>query len=76
MRTGIPKVNREELAQYRFGLPPRDEQCEIARVLESLASRTNREFAALEGLRTLKAALRNALLSGQVRVSSTDLEAA
>ncbi len=34
-RTGIPKINREELAQFRFRLPPLPEQTAIAELLSN-----------------------------------------
>lgn len=35
-RTGIPKVNREELGFYKFGLPPISEQVEISNILSKI----------------------------------------
>jgi type I restriction enzyme S subunit len=38
-RSGIPKVNRKELAEYYLPLPPLDEQRRIADVLDAIGSR-------------------------------------
>lgn len=45
-RTGIPKLNREELGNYTFALPPIKEQIEISSILSSMDEKilTNQEI--------------------------------
>lgn len=53
----------------RVPLPPIDEQRSVARTLTSFDLRVFEEAAALESLRTLKNALLDALLTGEIRVT-------
>ncbi len=67
-RSGIPKINREELAQYKVTLPPLAEQRAIAEALSDVDALVG----ALEGLiakrRDLKQAAMQQLLTGQKRL--------
>jgi len=63
-----PGLNKSLLLPLRFPLPPLAEQREIVAVLRSLDERFVDEVEALSAMRLLKAALMNALLSGEVRV--------
>ena len=67
-RTGIPKINRKELLQFRFVLPAEDEQERIAAAEAALQQQWNSEAQQLETLRRFKAALSDSLLSGRIRV--------
>lgn len=69
MRTGIPKINRKELAAYRFPLPPPNEQATIEAVLAGIDARVEAESAELLAVREVRLALSSVLLSGEVRVS-------
>jgi type I restriction enzyme S subunit len=75
MRSGFPKVNREELAQYRAALPEKDEQDHIAVVLGAHDARILAEEACLGKMKMLKQGLMQDLLTGKVRVR-VDVKAA
>lgn len=68
MRSGFPKINRDELSEYAAAFPPRREQDAISQVLLELDHRQSSEEAALAKLRTLKQGLMDDLLTGRVRV--------
>lgn len=68
MRTGIPKINREELSEYSFALPPVREQEQIARALAAADHRLAAEGKALQSSQALKGALLSVLLTGELRV--------
>ena len=68
MRSGFPKINREELAEYRAALPTRQEQDAIGRILLGLDELQDAREAELQKLRTLKHGLMDDLLAGHVRV--------
>lgn len=68
-RTGIPKINREELSQYKLALPPLDEQRVIADCVTSVMERERAEHEVLNSLLFAQNALVSALLTGEVRVT-------
>lgn len=68
MRTGIPKINREELSQYRIALPPLEEQRQISSLERSITAREVSEHAVHAALVELKSAAMCALLTGEVRI--------
>ena len=70
MRSGFPKINREELGEYRMALPSREEQIRIVGVLNAQDARIRAEEAALAKLRQIKSGLMDDLLTGKVRVTS------
>lgn len=70
MRTGIPKINREELAQYRFELPSVDEQVAISALARVIRDRLDSERAYLRGLKDTREALATGLFCGKVRLLS------
>lgn len=72
MRSGFPKINRKELAEYRTAFPPLAEQREIGRILEEFDDRESSEEKELSKLRTLKQGLMDDLLTGRVRVSTAE----
>ena len=67
-RSGIPKINRKELAEYRVTLPPLPEQHAIAEALSDV----DRLLGALEALiakkRAIKQAAMQQLLTGKTRL--------
>jgi type I restriction enzyme S subunit len=67
-RSGIPKINREELSAYRMAVPPADEQAAIGRALDE----ADNLIEALERLITKKRALKQGmvqqLLTGRTRL--------
>lgn len=68
VRSGMPKINRTELAEFALGLPPLPEQSAIATVLSDVDAL----LAALERLiakkRDLKQATMQQLLTGETRL--------
>jgi len=69
-RTGIPKINREELGKYNFLLPTISEQKKISNVLSATDNKISVNEILKEKLTTLKKGLMSDLLSGKVRVKS------
>lgn len=67
-RSNIPKINRTELAEYRFALPPVDEQEVIADALMALDERIDSGHLKLNAVRSVKKSLMQDLLTGKVRV--------
>jgi type I restriction enzyme, S subunit len=67
-RSGIPKINRNELSDYRIALPPPSEQLAIAAALSDIDAL----IAALDKLiakkRDIKQATMQQLLTGQMRL--------
>lgn len=68
MRSGIPKINRAELGEYTFRLPPLSEQSRIVDVLATHGRRVRTERESLAKLTKLKEGLMQDLLTGRVRV--------
>lgn len=62
MRSGFPKINRTELAEYRLAWPPTDEQLEIARILDAIDNDQLSLELELEKLHKLRNALMSDLL--------------
>lgn len=69
MRTGIPKINRKELASFDFALPSSNEQTEIEKALTSTDQRIQGERKQLVKLASEKQGLMGDLLTGRVRVT-------
>lgn len=69
MRSGFPKINREELSEYRGAFPLIHEQAAIASLLNSMDETDASERSNLEKLRTLKHGLMDDLLTGRVRIT-------
>ena len=69
MRTGMPKINREELGECFVAWPGRIEQDAIMTVLDALDARQDSEVVSLQKACNLKAGLMNDLLTGRVRVT-------
>lgn len=72
MRSGFPKINRDELAEYRAALPPFSEQKRIASVLGEFDRREREEIAELSKLTLLKRGIMDDLLTGRVRTAELD----
>lgn len=62
-RTGIPKINREELAGYRAVFPPLPEQKKIAGILSSVDEAIQATQAVIEQTRRVKEGLLQTLLT-------------
>ncbi|MCK4624775.1 MAG: restriction endonuclease subunit S [Phycisphaerae bacterium] len=73
-RSGFPKLNRSELAEYRTGYPQVEEQGRICMVLEEWDRRIEAEGRMLAKYRLLKAGLMQDLLTGKVPVKVDESE--
>jgi type I restriction enzyme S subunit len=69
MRTGMPKINRAELAECNVAWPSRNEQDRTVDVLAALLNRQETAAADLAKLSKLKEGLADDLLTGRVRVT-------
>lgn len=69
MRSGFPKINREELAEYMAPFPPVPEQERIASVLQAMDNRQESERRELEKLREIKSGLVDDLLTGKIPIT-------
>ncbi|MFD2608076.1 restriction endonuclease subunit S [Deinococcus taklimakanensis] len=74
MRSGFPKINREELGEFRMPIPPLDEQIKISAVLAASEKQSDKEKSRLIKLQALKRGLMEDLLTGRVRVALSDNE--
>ncbi len=69
MRSGFPKINRSEMAEFSIGWPCEDEQPRIARVLNEADAKQVLAESEHKKLNLLKAALMDDLLTGRIRVT-------
>jgi type I restriction enzyme S subunit len=69
MRSGFPKINREELGEYSLGLPELAEQERLGQLLSTFDDRMAHEEFLLSKLGLLRQGLTEALLTGRVRVT-------
>lgn len=67
-RSGIPKINREELAEYILAVPPIAEQIAIATVLSDMDAEIVALEKRLEKTRALKQGMMQELLTGRTRL--------
>jgi type I restriction enzyme S subunit len=72
MRSGFPKINREELSGYQLALPTYKEQQRIAEILDTYDTRIRTEEAYRDKLKLQKKGLMHDLLTGKVRVKDAD----
>ena len=70
MRTGMPKINRDELGIYRFTIPSLKEQDKIARTLELLDKKIELQNKKIEDLKLFKKGLLN-VISKEITESKT-----
>ena len=68
MRTGMPKINREDISSYYFALPPKYEQEKIAEVLTIWDKAINLKQKLISEKEKQKQGLCERLLSGNVRL--------
>ena len=68
MRSGFPKINRDEMAGFATGWPDSGEQKRIADMLEATDAETSECAKELAKLQQLKSGLMDDLLTGRVRV--------
>jgi type I restriction enzyme S subunit len=64
MRSGFPKLNREELGEYRLALPPYEEQKRIAEILDTVDEAIAHTSSLIAKLKQMKAGLLHDLLTG------------
>lgn len=76
MRSGFPKINRNEMTEFSIGWPSPEEQSWIVQILSSADVEQRSEEVTLEKLRPLKEGLMDDLLTGRVRVAPLLAEAA
>ena len=63
MRTGMPKINRDELSIYKFTIPEIDEQKEIGNMLSLLDRKIELQTKKIEDLKLFKSYTKNQLFS-------------
>lgn len=68
MRSGFPKINREELAEFQMPWPSGDEQKRMSEVITALETKQDSEEHHLTKLKRIKNGLMLDLLTGRVRV--------
>ncbi|WP_350576404.1 restriction endonuclease subunit S [Pseudomonas sp. HY2-MNA-CIBAN-0224] len=68
VRSGMPKINRTELAEFALGLPPLPEQSAIATVLSDVDALLGALERLIAKKRDLKQAAMQQLLTGQTRL--------
>jgi type I restriction enzyme S subunit len=69
-RTGIPKLNRDELGNYSFSLPSKDRQDSITSILLSIDGKISINLKIKEQLLYIKKGLMQDFFSGKVRVKT------
>lgn len=69
-RTGIPKLNRKDLALYSMCVPPLNDQQRIVETLDAWDLKVANDEHELQKLRVLKQGLADDLLSGRVRADA------
>ncbi|AXY24245.1 Type-1 restriction enzyme EcoKI specificity protein (plasmid) [Komagataeibacter saccharivorans] len=67
-RSGIPKINRDELSQFSFAVPPADEQVAIASALKDIDDLIASLDALIAKKRDIKQAAMQQLLTGKTRL--------
>lgn len=68
-RTGIPKINRDELELFKFIVPPKEEQLKIAEILSSVDDQIESYEQEKAKYTELKKGLMQQLLTGKIRVT-------
>lgn len=71
--TSVAHLGGTRFSKLKIPVPPKQEQIEIANILNSINNKTNNET--LQQLQTLKKGLLQDLLTGKVRVNTLDLPA-
>ena len=72
-RTGIPKINRDQLASTKIPRPPLSEQLEIAEVVHLIDQKIELNKQKHSALQDLFKALLHKLTTGEIRVADLDL---
>lgn len=69
--SGMPKVNRRELAEFGIALAPFEVQQTVARIAESYSRRIDSEGETLRKIKQVRSGLADDLLSGRIRTAAT-----
>jgi len=69
MRSGFPKINRNEMAEFSTGWPCAEEQDRVAQVLSEAEAKQESTDEEYQKLKLLKSGLMDDLLTGRVRVT-------
>jgi type I restriction enzyme S subunit len=75
MRTGIPKINREELAHYWMALPPLTEQRKVAAILSSVDDAIAATQAVIYELDVVRSGLLASAMAGKLTSSRSPTRA-
>ena len=70
MRTGMPKINRDELGIYKFTIPKIEEQVKIGKTLELLDKKIELQSKKIEDLKLFKKGLLSDLMNKELESSS------
>jgi len=73
-RTGIPKLNREQLNSTLVPRPPLSEQCDIGQRMAFIAQGLDIAVRKRDALRSLFSSMLHLLMTGQVRVNNLKIE--
>lgn len=73
LRTGIPKINREQLSATRIPRPPLEEQRDIAKILDAIDRKMDLHSRKGAVLGTLFKTLLHKLMTGEIYVADLDL---
>lgn len=68
MRSGMPKINRDEIGSYLFKVPPLDEQTQIAEILVDIDEDIKECKKNLRKVQLLKQGMMQELLTGRIRL--------
>jgi len=69
-RTGIPKINRQQIGMIHLPIPPLTIQKQIATILSSIDQKLAAELSRREALNTLFASLLHDLMTAKIQVST------
>lgn len=70
-RTGIPKINREEMERILLPFPDYQEQSRIGEILFQFSNKLNVEIETVNKYRLTKSGLMTDLLTGKIRIPET-----
>ena len=73
MRTGMPKINRDELSIYKFTIPEIDEQKEIGNMLSLLDRKIELQTKKIEDLKLFKKGLFNNNIDDTKNIKLSDI---
>lgn len=72
MRTGMPKINREELSLYNFNLPSKEEQEKIASFFSLIDDKISLQGEKVEALKDYKNGMMQKIFSRELRFKDDD----